>query len=108
MDELRFALALSAEEFLAFYEGIAKTVRVRAHDGRTLDLPAARLRPFVTREGIHGEFVLRLGAQNQVIELAARTGDRATPKKIDDRPSAPWPHLFRLSVAQPARRARFT
>jgi hypothetical protein len=64
-------LAISAEEFLAYYEGIAKTVRVRAHDGRTIDLPAARLRPFVTRSGIRGEFLLRLDERNKVIELRA-------------------------------------
>jgi hypothetical protein len=76
MDELRFTLAISAEEFLAYYEGVAKTVRVRAHDGRTVDLPAARLRPFVTRTGIHGVFFLRLGDGNKVVELRACHVDR--------------------------------
>jgi hypothetical protein len=76
MVELRFTLAISPEEFLAYYEGIARTVRVRAHDGRTVDLPAARLRPFVTRTGIHGEFLLRLDDRNKVIELRACRMDR--------------------------------
>jgi len=71
LDELRFTLAISAEQFLAYYQGVAKTVCVRAHDGRTLELPAARLRPFVTRSGIRGEFLLRLDDRNRVIDLRA-------------------------------------
>lgn len=76
MDELRFTLAISAQAFLAYYEGTSKTVRVRAHDGRTIDLPAARLRPFVTRLGIHGEFLLRLDERNKIIELRACVASR--------------------------------
>jgi hypothetical protein len=69
VDEVRFTLSLSAEEFHPYYQGVAKMVRVRAHDGRTVDLPATRFRPFVTRHGIHGEFVLRLDDSHRVIEL---------------------------------------
>ncbi|WP_428606005.1 DUF2835 domain-containing protein [Sedimenticola sp.] len=65
----RFQLNLSAERFLHYYRGAARAVIVQAEDGRTIQLPANRLRPFVTASGIVGRFELTLDAQNKLIDL---------------------------------------
>ena len=65
MNEIRFFLNLSAER----YQGAAKFVSVVSVDGRRLQFPAERLRPFVTRDGVQGEFVLRFDEQNRFAGL---------------------------------------
>ncbi len=65
VDELRFSLAIPAQEWLAFYQGVRDVV-VRAHDGRTVRFPARHLRPFVTRAGVFGEFCLRVDGSRLV------------------------------------------
>ena len=65
MNEIRFSLNLSAERYLAFYQGAAQQVSVRAHDGRRLQFPASVLRPFVGHDGVHGEFAIQFDAANK-------------------------------------------
>jgi hypothetical protein len=66
MNEYRFRLAISAEDYLAYYQGAVRQVVVTLANGQRLQFPADSLRPFVTREGVHGEFVLRVDAQNKL------------------------------------------
>jgi hypothetical protein len=74
MPEFRFRLAISAEEYLAYYEGTAQAVVVTLANGQSLQFPAESLRSFVTREGVHGEFVLRVDA-NHKLQALERVGD---------------------------------
>lgn len=62
MDEIRFALSLSADEFLPYYRGEVKNVQVTALDGRRLRFPARVLIPYLGHDGIRGRFVLRYDA----------------------------------------------
>ena len=62
----RFRLSLSASEYLAYYQGAARDVVVRSHEGPVVQFPADALRRFVTRDGVHGEFVLRVDARNKL------------------------------------------
>ena len=66
MTEYRFRLAITAEKYLAYYAGTARQVVVTLANGQTLQFPADNLRSFVTREGVHGEFVLRVNTQNKL------------------------------------------
>lgn len=66
MNEYRFRLAISAEEYLVYYKGVAREVVVTLANGQSLQFPADALRPFVTREGVHGAFVMRVNAQNKL------------------------------------------
>ncbi|KAB7622973.1 DUF2835 family protein [Alkalilimnicola sp. S0819] len=59
LNEVRFGLRISAEEYLRYYRGQARDALVTATDGRKVRFPAAALRRHVTREGISGFFVLR-------------------------------------------------
>lgn len=72
--QIRFRLAISAEDYLAYYQGAAKAVVVRAEDGRRVRFPAGALQPFITHQGIHGRFELRFDARHK-LQALRRIGD---------------------------------
>lgn len=74
MTEYRFHLAIPAEDYLAYYEGAAQQVVVTLATGQRLQLPADSLRPFVSHDGVHGEFVLRVDANNKLQALERVVG----------------------------------
>jgi hypothetical protein len=83
MQRFYFSLDISASEYLRYYRGAAARVLVRAHDGRTLSIPAANLRRFVTNAGVRGDFLATVDASHRLISLepwpargAAPTGSR--------------------------------
>ncbi len=65
MSEIHFTLHLSADQYLAFYQGIVKDVQVVSWDGKTLRFPANILRPFVKQDGVHGDFALDYDDNNR-------------------------------------------
>lgn len=69
MPALRFRLNISAEHYLTYYQGVARQVLAATADGRRVQFPAERLRPFVTHEGIRGEFVIEFDADNRFVAL---------------------------------------
>jgi hypothetical protein len=71
---IRFRLAISSDDYLAYYQGVARAVLVRAEDGRRIRFPAGALQPFVSHQGIHGLFELRFDAQHKLMGLQ-RIGD---------------------------------
>lgn len=62
---LRFTLNISANDFLAFYQGSAKSVSVVAHNGQRIEFAAKHLQPYLLHDGIHGEFELIIDAQHR-------------------------------------------
>ena len=71
---IRFRLSISADEYLAYYQGRVHDVITRAEDGRKLQFPANALQPFVSHQGIHGLFELRFDANHKLLGLQ-RLGD---------------------------------
>lgn len=69
MTEFEFNLNLSAEEYLQYYEGVAKAIQVRSFCGNLIQFPADKMREFVLKEGIHGTFVMRLDANNKFLSV---------------------------------------
>lgn len=69
MPHLLLDIALPAERFLAYYQGQANRVLMRSREGRTVSLPAHHLRPFLTRDGIHGSFRLEFAENGQLQRL---------------------------------------
>ena len=65
MEEIRFSLNISSQRYLSYYQGVARKVVVNAQDGRRIQFPAEHLRPFVTHDGIHGEFALQFDEHNR-------------------------------------------
>lgn len=74
MKEQRFHLSIPAHRYLSYYEGIARNVIATAHDGTTVQFPAASLRRFLTHEGIVGEFRLCYDDANRLISIERLRG----------------------------------
>jgi len=66
---INFSISLSAERYLQYYRGHARSVIIRSEDGRRIQLPAVNLRPFVTAEGIVGRFQLTLDENNKLMDI---------------------------------------
>ncbi len=64
-----FSLSISAERYLAYYQGAAKFVWVKTEDGRSLRFPASELQKFVQRDGIHGRFEIVFDKHNKLLSL---------------------------------------
>ena len=62
---IQFTLNLSYQKFLAVYEGHAQYVVTQAIDGRTIRFPADILKPYLTREGIQGSFIINFTENNK-------------------------------------------
>lgn len=71
-ETIHFSIDLSRERFLQYYRGAASAVLVRARDGRLVQIPAASLRPFVSAQGVQGEFVMELDADHRLVALHRR------------------------------------
>jgi len=69
VNELRFYLDLSAERYLRYYQGAARAVSVVSIEGKRVEFPADRLRPFVTHDGVHGLFALQYDDNNRFVAL---------------------------------------
>lgn len=68
-DEIVFALDITAEAYLRYYQGAARDVIARGRDGRTVRFPAGLLRRYVAHDGVHGEFRLRFDAKHKLVSL---------------------------------------
>lgn len=66
---IRFRLAISAEEYLAYYQGSAQVVVARSDDNKTVQFPASAIREFVTHEGVFGYFEIAFDENNKLIAI---------------------------------------
>ncbi len=66
---IRFSLDISYDRYLSVYQGVSKTVRVKAEDGRVVDFPAGKVQPFLTKNGIQGVFEMVLSPQHKFIGI---------------------------------------
>ena len=69
MTEYEFTLHLSAEEYLQYYEGIARSIQVKSRCGKIIQFPADKMREFVLKDGIHGSFVIQLNENNKLLSI---------------------------------------
>ena len=70
MREFEFNMALSAKKTARIYEGMARYILVESESGLTLQLPAVNFREYVTANGIHGRFRVRIDTDNRIIALS--------------------------------------
>ncbi|EEZ00089.1 hypothetical protein VOA_000137 [Vibrio sp. RC586] len=64
-----FSLNISYQTFLAHYSGAASNVIVTTEQGLKLQLPATRLRPFLSHIGVKGRFRLTTDQNNRFVKL---------------------------------------
>ena len=62
-------LNIDSEELLKLYRGSAREVVARSLDGQNIRFPADVLKPFVTHNGVQGQFALVVDASNKLIDL---------------------------------------
>ena len=76
MDDREFVVTLniSASAYQRMYRGDARDVLAQDLRGRRIRFPASALRPFVTREGVSGVFVLRVDVRNKLIGIRRKQG----------------------------------
>lgn len=73
-----FTLAISAEQYKAYYRGQVLSIQVRSHDGKNLRFPASAIRPLVSAEGVYGEFELHVDDNNKLLGISRKTGKPTT------------------------------
>jgi hypothetical protein len=66
MDTLIIDLSMPREQYLTLYTKYIRNVRCVARSGQSVLFPASVLKPFVTREGVHGTFCLRFDSNNKL------------------------------------------
>lgn len=66
---IRFHLNLSYDQYLAVYQGIAKTVTATADDGRRIVFPAGNIQRYLTKTGIQGYFEMELTPANKFVGI---------------------------------------
>lgn len=69
MIEYEFTLHLSADEYLQYYEGVAKAIQVQSHCGKNIQFPADKMRKFVLKDGVYGTFIIQLDDQSKFLSL---------------------------------------
>ncbi len=69
MPSIRFHLDISPELYLSYYQGAVRSVIATGRDGRRVQFPADRLRPFVTHDGVRGEFELEFDVNHKFVAL---------------------------------------
>lgn len=76
MDDREFVVTLdiSAAAYQRMYRGDARQVLAQDLQGRRIRFPASALRPFVTRAGVSGVFVLRVDGRNKLIDIRRHQG----------------------------------
>jgi len=65
-------LHISADAYQRLYRGEARNVVARDSEGRRVQFPALALRRFVTAEGIHGVFLIRVDANHRLVDIQRR------------------------------------
>ena len=62
-------LRISSEDFVAYYKGAAKRVSAKDQSGKVIEFPAFVLRPYLTSQGIEGQFQIKCDEQNRFIAI---------------------------------------
>lgn len=69
MNEIRFRLEISAQEYLRYYRGEVDAVQIRTTDGRLIQFPANALQKYINQSGIHGSFRIVFDDNNKMISM---------------------------------------
>lgn len=62
-------LAISADEFLRYYNGSARLVSAIATDGRRVQFPANVLQRVVSRDGVYGRFQIEFSHDGKFLNI---------------------------------------
>ncbi len=66
---IRFHLSIRYEQYLSVYQGISKTIRTKADDGRIIEFPASNIQTYLQKNGIHGYFEMEVSEQQKFLGI---------------------------------------
>lgn len=66
---LHVVLSIPANVIHSYYNGAVREVAATTVDGRVVRFPANILRPFVTHDGVHGEFEIEFDANHRFVAI---------------------------------------
>jgi len=69
MNQYIFSVNISYHMFLLHYSGSASQILVYSEQGLKLQIPASRLRPFLSQIGVKGRFRLTTDQSNKFLRL---------------------------------------
>lgn len=69
MNEIRFRIAVSAQDFMRYYKREFDSVLVTTADSKIIQLPAGALQKFVDRSGVHGSFRVIYDNNNKLVRI---------------------------------------
>ena len=64
-----FSLDISASEYLKYYSGRASRVQTDTVEGLIIEFPAINLKPWVTRGGVQGTFMIEYDENHRLQDL---------------------------------------
>jgi len=62
-------MRLNSDEYESYYRGRVQNIRIMTHQGVRIQFPASAVRPFLQSEGVNGDFVIIMDADNKLIDL---------------------------------------
>ncbi len=69
MNEIRFRLAISSQEYLRYYQGEVDSVQVTIAGGQIIQFPANALQKHVDQFGVNGSFRIVFDGNNKMISM---------------------------------------
>ena len=69
MGTLIVDIVLPRSEYLRVYESFIKDVRGVARNGQSIRFPVSVLKPFVTKDGVHGTFQLSFDKDHKFLRI---------------------------------------
>lgn len=69
MQYLIVDVAISPEEWIKLYQGVATDINARARDGRTVRFPARILSRFYLSDGVRGSFRISFDANGKFADV---------------------------------------
>lgn len=73
MKQFSLSLKLTPRQVEEYYRGRAKQVVAEAADGRIIQLPIKVLHPFISKQGIQGDFLVTTNDDNRFVKIAPLT-----------------------------------
>ena len=67
--QLRVVLNIPVNVIHSYYSGSAREIIATSRDGRVVRFPANILRPFVSHDGVHGEFAIEFDADHKFVAI---------------------------------------
>lgn len=69
MREVRFRIAISAQDYLKYYQKRVDAVLVKTSDGRIVQFPAGALQKYLDQKGVNGYFRIVYDDDNKLVSL---------------------------------------